>query len=72
LERKFSSKTYTEQELISILANYPKLLQRPIVIIGNKAIIARDLEKLEQFLNIKKAELIKFRFIFVKIFESFF
>ena len=36
----FFSKTYTEQELISILANHPKLLQRPIVIIGNKAIIA--------------------------------
>ena len=42
--KKVFSKTYTEQELISILANYPKLLQRPIVIIGNKAIIARDLE----------------------------
>lgn len=50
-KESFSSKTYTEQELISILANYPKLLQRPIVIIGNKAIIARDLEKLEKFLN---------------------
>lgn len=50
-KESFSSKTYTEQELISILANYPKLLQRPIVIIGNKAIIARDLEKLEQFLS---------------------
>lgn len=50
-KESFSSKTYTEQELISILANHPKLLQRPIVIIGNKAIIARDLEKLEKFLN---------------------
>jgi arsenate reductase len=50
-KESFSSKTYTEQELISILANHPKLLQRPIVIIGNKAIIARDLEKLEQFLD---------------------
>ena len=50
-KESFSSKTYTEQELISILAHYPKLLQRPIVIIGNKAIIARDLEKLEKFLN---------------------
>lgn len=50
-KENFSSKTYTEQELISILANYPKLLQRPIVIKDNKAIVARDLEKLEQFLN---------------------
>ncbi len=50
-KENFSSKTYTEQELISILANHPKLLQRPIVIKDNKAIVARDLEKLEQFLN---------------------
>jgi arsenate reductase-like glutaredoxin family protein len=32
------------------LANYPKLLQRPIVIKDNKAIIAREIEKLEKFL----------------------
>ncbi len=50
-KEKFSSVSYSQQELISILLDYPKLLQRPIVIRGNKAIIARDLEKLEQFLN---------------------
>ncbi len=50
-KEKFSSVSYSQQGLISILANYPKLLQRPIVIMENKAIIARDLEKLEQFLN---------------------
>lgn len=50
-KEKFSSVSYSQQGLISILANYPKLLQRPIVIMGNKAIIARDLEKLEKFLS---------------------
>lgn len=50
-KEKFSSVSYSQQGLISILANYPKLLLRPIVIMENKAIIARDLEKLEQFLN---------------------
>lgn len=50
-KEKFSSVSYSQQGLISILVNYPKLLQRPIVIMENKAIIARDLEKLEQFLN---------------------
>lgn len=49
-KEKFSSVSYSQQGLISILANYPKLLQRPIVIKGSKAIVARDLEKLEQFL----------------------
>lgn len=49
-KEKFSEKSYSDNGLISILANYPKLLQRPIVIKNSKAIIARDLEKLEKFL----------------------
>lgn len=50
-KEKFSSISYSEQGLISILANQPKLLQRPIVIKGSKAIVARDLDLLEQFLS---------------------
>ena len=46
-KENFSEKVYSDSGLISILANYPKLLQRPIIIKDNKAIIARDLEKLE-------------------------
>lgn len=49
-KENFSEKFYSDSGLISILANYPKLLQRPIVIKDGKAIIARDLEKLEKFL----------------------
>ena len=49
-KENFSEKFYSDSGLVSILANYPKLLQRPIVIKDNKAIIARDLEKLEKFL----------------------
>lgn len=49
-KEQFSSVSYSDQGLVSILANHPKLLQRPIVIKGNKAIVARDLEKLEEFL----------------------
>lgn len=49
-KEKFSEKSYSDSGLISILANYPKLLQRPIVIKNSKAIIARDLEKIEKFL----------------------
>lgn len=48
---KFSETTYSDSELISILANNPKLLQRPIVITDGKAIVARDIEKLEKFLH---------------------
>lgn len=50
----FSDKTYSDSGLVSILANYPQLLQRPIIIDGDKAIIAREIEKLEQFLSKNK------------------
>lgn len=50
-KEKFAETTFSENDLISILANYPKLLQRPIVIKDNKAIVARDLEKLTEFLK---------------------
>ena len=49
-KENFSETTYSVSGLVSILANYPKLLQRPIVIKDNKAIIAREIEKLEKFL----------------------
>lgn len=51
LKEEFSSALYSNQSLVSILANHPKLLQRPIVIKGDKAIVARDLERLEEFLT---------------------
>lgn len=49
-KENFSEKYYSDSGLVSILANYPKLLQRPIVIKDSKAIIARDIEKLEKFI----------------------
>lgn len=49
-KENFSETTYSDSGLVSILANYPKLLQRPIVVKDNKAIIAREIEKLEKFI----------------------
>jgi arsenate reductase len=40
----------SDNEVIKALTLFPILMERPIVIKDNKAIIGRDLEKLEKFL----------------------
>lgn len=47
----FANKKMSNAALIKAIAKYPKLLQRPIVVKGNKAIIARPAELLKDFLK---------------------
>ena len=42
---KFKSRTLTDQEIIEAMVSNPTLIERPIVVNGNKAIIARPTEK---------------------------
>ncbi|PKV51617.1 arsenate reductase [Aquimarina sp. MAR_2010_214] len=44
-KENFKGKDFTDAELITILSNNPKLIERPIVVNGNKAIIGRPPEK---------------------------
>lgn len=44
-KEKFSGTTPTENDLILALLQYPILLQRPIVVNGDRAIIARPSER---------------------------
>ncbi|EZH75962.1 arsenate reductase [Aquimarina atlantica] len=44
-KENFKGKDYTDSELITILCNNPKLIERPIVVNGDKAIIGRPPEK---------------------------
>lgn len=37
----------SDEEVYAAIARFPKLLERPIVVRGSKAVIARPLEKLE-------------------------
>src|SRR6187431_2246261 len=46
----FKGKTLTENEIIQAMAENPILIERPIVVNGNEAIIGRDLEKVIPFI----------------------
>ncbi|MFI5149047.1 MAG: arsenate reductase (glutaredoxin) [Bacteroidia bacterium] len=45
---KFADKKMTEEQWIKALLKYPVLMERPIVIRGNKAVIARPAERLRE------------------------
>jgi arsenate reductase len=47
---QYEGKKYTEDEWLQIIVDNPVLLQRPIVVIGDKAVIPRPPEKLLEIL----------------------
>ena len=49
-ELKLADKTFSNKEWIALLQKYPILLERPILIHNNEAVIGRPVEKLKQFL----------------------
>jgi len=46
----YKDKTLTNDEIIQTMASNPILIERPIVVNGDKAIIGRDLEKVIPFI----------------------
>lgn len=48
---KFANKTLSNAQWIAALAKYPVLMQRPIVVQGQKAWIARSPEEIEKIIN---------------------
>lgn len=47
-KESFKNKTLTEKEVIQAMIDNPKLIERPIVIKGNKAVIGRPPENIKQ------------------------
>jgi len=49
-KEKFKNSDLTDDELIAAMAKYPKLIERPIVIKANKAVIGRPPKKILEIL----------------------
>lgn len=47
----FAGKEYTESEWIKILSENPILIERPIIVNGDKAVIGRPLEKINEIIK---------------------
>lgn len=49
-KERFKGADLTDYELLEVVASYPKLLQRPIVIRGNRGVIGRPPETIHELL----------------------
>ena len=45
-KENFKHLDFTDEELVQVMAKYPQLIERPIVINGNKAVIGRPPKKI--------------------------
>ena len=45
---EFQDKELTDEEWIEAMVKYPKLIERPIIINGDKVVVGRPLEKVEE------------------------
>lgn len=50
-KEKYKGKNLKDAEIITALMTYPKLIERPIVIKGNRAVIGRPTEKIDELLD---------------------
>jgi len=50
-KEKFKGKTLTDEEWIKAMIEFPKLIERPIVVKDNQAVLGRPPENVEVLLN---------------------
>lgn len=46
----FKAKSLSDEEIIAAMVAFPKLIERPIVVYKNKAVVARPVEKIKTIL----------------------
>ena len=51
-KKHLNRKNIGEDEILELMIQYPKLIERPIFVYGNKGVIARPLDNLIDFINI--------------------
>ena len=49
-KKEIKGKDFSDEELIHAMAENPKLIERPIIINGDKAVIGRPAEKIDEIL----------------------
>ncbi len=47
-KERFKGKDLSDDQWIDVMIEFPKLMERPIVVKGNKAVIARPTEKIDE------------------------
>jgi len=50
-KEQFKGKELTDKELIQAMVDHPKLIERPIVILDNEAVVGRPAENIEKLLT---------------------
>lgn len=50
-KQEFRDKDLSDKELIRVMAENPKLIQRPIVVKDNRAVVGRPAENIEKLVN---------------------
>ncbi len=49
-KENYKDKNLTNDEIIEAMVAHPKLIERPIVVNGNKAVIARPIKKIDEIM----------------------
>lgn len=50
-KEQFKDKNLEDKEIVQVMVDHPKLIERPIVVLNNKAVIGRPPERISEFLE---------------------